>query len=79
VTYLPRSLTTNKLIIGLADKTAELTPKKPGFLLIDDGPFEQVQTSPSPSARPHSFNPLPTTYRTARKFADALARRGRIP
>jgi hypothetical protein len=23
----------------LADKTAELTPKKPGFLLIDDGPI----------------------------------------
>jgi hypothetical protein len=28
----------NKLILGLADKTAELTPAKPGFLLIDDGP-----------------------------------------
>jgi hypothetical protein len=35
----------NKLIIGLADKTAELIPAKPGFLLIDDGRlFAEIQT-----------------------------------
>jgi hypothetical protein len=53
----------NKLIIGLADKTAKIAPSKPGFLLIDDGPianaflqtFKRVKQFDPHS---HSFNPL---------------------
>jgi hypothetical protein len=67
----------NQLVIGLADKTAELTPRKPGFLLIDDGPIADVFLHTFHRAKqfdPHSnsFNPLPMTYRKARDFAEVV-------
>src|SRR5712675_2336808 len=67
----------NKLIIGLADKTAELTPAKPGFLLIDDGPvadafLQKFRRAKQFDPHLHSFNPLPMTYRKARDFADVV-------
>ena len=66
-----------KPIIGLAGKTAELIPAKPGFLLIDDGhvadafsrKFKRVKRFDPHS---HSFNPLAMTYRKARDFADVV-------
>jgi hypothetical protein len=67
---------TNKLIIGLADKTAELNTK-PGFLLIDDGPIADAFLTRFKRAKQfdphsHSFNPLPMTYRKAREFASIV-------
>jgi hypothetical protein len=58
----------NKLIIGLADKTAELLPAKPGFLLIDDGPvadafLQKFERAKQFAPHSHSFNLLPMTYR----------------
>jgi hypothetical protein len=52
----------NKLIISLADKTAALNIKKPGFLLIDDGPIADVFVDRFKRAKVfdpflHSFNP----------------------
>lgn len=52
----------NKLIIGLADKTAALNTK-PGFLLIDDGPIadaflERFKRAKEFNPKSHSFNPL---------------------
>ena len=54
----------NKLIIGLADKTAQLIPAKPGFLLIDDGPvadafLRKFRRAKQFDPHSHSFNPLP--------------------
>src|SRR6266404_6869764 len=65
-----------KLIIGLADKTAELHTE-PGFLLIDDGPIadtflDRFKRAKEFNPREHSFNPLPMTYRTAREFASVV-------
>ncbi|MBA2400937.1 MAG: hypothetical protein H0V72_19990 [Bradyrhizobium sp.] len=64
----------NKIIIGLADKTAELTPRRPAFLLIDDGPvadafLDRFKRAKQFDPLSHSFNPLPMTYRKAREFA----------
>src|SRR5205085_2327601 len=63
----------NRLIIGMADKAAELHAKR-RFLLIDDGPICDEFLAAYPRAKEfipteHSFNPLPMTYRNAREFA----------
>jgi hypothetical protein len=67
----------NKLIIGLADKTAELIPAKSGFLLIDDGPVADAFSQKFKRAKQfdpqsYSFNPLSMTYRKARDFSDVV-------
>ena len=66
----------NKLIIGLADKTADLNTK-PGFLLIDDGPIADAflarfKRAKEFNPKAHSFNPLPMEYRKARQFASIV-------
>jgi|SRR6266446_5126789 len=66
----------NKLIIGIADKTEELTTT-PGFLLIDDGPIADAFLHRFKRAKQflpaeHGFNPLPMTYRRSREFASVV-------
>ena len=66
----------NKLLIGLAEKTPDLTTE-PGFLLIDDGPIADVFLKQFKRAklfdpREHGFNPLPMAYRKAREFASVV-------
>jgi hypothetical protein len=68
----------NRLIIGLADKTAALHTN-PGFLLIDDGPIADTFLRTFKRAKEfnpfaHSFNPLPMTYHKAREFASVVYR-----
>ncbi len=67
----------NRIVIGLADKTEALTPEKPGFLLLDDGPIADTFLHTFKRAKEfnphsHSFNPLPMTYRNAREFASIV-------
>jgi hypothetical protein len=53
----------NKLIIGLADKTAELIPEKPGFLLIDDGPVADAFLQKFKRAK--QFDPHADSFKSA--------------
>jgi hypothetical protein len=68
----------NKLLIGNADKTAQLLQVPPGFLLIDDGQIADAFLAHFARAKlfdvaEHSFNPLKgIDYKRARDFAAAV-------